>query len=229
MTPVELAPVAPTPLWPMYRALVGTGLACALLIVGVYEATRPAIRRNRIEARRGAVLDVLPDAVESRAFRWSQAGSYAPVPDDSVGASLVFAGFDDAGTLVGVALEASGMGYQDVVRVLFGYSFEQQAIVGVRVLESRETPGLGDRVENDERWLENFESLTVELAAGGTALLHGIEFVKRGDKRDAWQIEGITGATITSRAIAEMLAASAAERIPRIAAHRADFAQEPGR
>ena len=39
----------------MYRALVGVGLLCGLLIVSVYEITRPVIARNRAEAlERGA-------------------------------------------------------------------------------------------------------------------------------------------------------------------------------
>ena len=49
--------------------------------------------------------------------------------------------------IVGLAVEAQGMGYQDVIRVIYGYSFEQDAIVGIRVLESKETPGLGDKIE----------------------------------------------------------------------------------
>ena len=63
-------------------------------------------------------------------------------------ANLVFAGYDDNDQLVGLAIEAQAMGYQDVIRLIYGYSFEAQAIIGIRVLESRETPGLGDRIEN---------------------------------------------------------------------------------
>ena len=36
------------------------------------------------------------------------------------------------------------MGYQDVIHVLWGYSITEEAIVGLKVLESRETPGLGE-------------------------------------------------------------------------------------
>ena len=48
----------------------------------------------------------------------------------------------------GSPIEAQGMGYQDVIRVLYGYSFADEAIIGIQVLESQETPGLGDRIEN---------------------------------------------------------------------------------
>ena len=36
--------------WPMYRALVGVGVACGLLIVSVYVLTLPVIARNEAEA-----------------------------------------------------------------------------------------------------------------------------------------------------------------------------------
>ena len=51
------------------------------------------------------------------------------------------------------------MGYQDVIRILlYGYSPEHQAIVGMRVLESRETPGLGDKIEKDPAFLARTSS-----------------------------------------------------------------------
>lgn len=154
-----------TPVWPMYRTLVSVGLVCGLLIVSAYELTRPIIQRNKIAARQAAVLQVLPGAHASRTFRVDEAGAVTPVPPESEGEGLVFAGFDAQRRLVGLAIEAQGMGYQDVVRVLYGYSFEQQAVIGFRVLESRDTPGLGDRVETDPAFLRNFECLDVSLGA----------------------------------------------------------------
>ena len=37
------------------------------------------------------------------------------------------------------------MGYQDVIVVFYGYSSADDAVIGIRVLESKETPGLGDQ------------------------------------------------------------------------------------
>lgn len=112
------------------------------------------------------------------------------------------------------------MGYADTIRVLYGVSLERQAIVGLAVLESRETPGLGDKIETDPAFRENFVALDVTPDPGGEGLAHPIAFVKHGEKSAAWQVDGITGATISSRAIAEMLDRSAAAWIPRLAAQR---------
>jgi electron transport complex protein RnfG len=219
----NLALPAPTPVWHLYRTLVGVAMVCGVLIVAAFDFTKPLIRRNKVEAKKQAVFLVLPGAAQVRTFRFGDGGGYAPVPDDSEGDGLAYAGFDAERRLVGVAVEVRGNGYQDEVRVLWGYSFEQQAIIGMRVLESRETPGLGDRVETDAGYLANFVKLDVALGADGSALAHPIEFVKQGQKQHPWQIDGITGATVTSKAIATMLSASTAAVVPRLQARRADF------
>ena len=220
-----VAPVAAAParVWPMYRAMVGVGLLCGLLIVGVFELTRPVIARNRAEALARAVFRVLPEARSSRAYRQGDDGGFVAHSEGVSREPVFHAGFDGQGRLVGVAIKAEGMGYQDVIEVLYGYAFERDAVVGLQVLASRETPGLGDKIEKDPAFLANFEALAVELSAGGDALAHPIEFVKPGAKRHPWQIDGITGATISSEAIARILGRSAARSIPNIRRNLADF------
>lgn len=204
---------APPPLWPMYRAVVGLGTGCALLIVTVYQLTAPIIVANRAEATRAAVFEVIPGAVASTPFVWD---GDAFVPEGE-GVERVHAGYDATGRLVGVAVEASGVGYQDVVRLLYGYAPAVDGIVGVEILESKETPGLGDKVSKDPAFLANFERLDVSLdAAGGIA--HPIESVKHGQKTQPWQVDAITGATVTSFAVGDILRESSLEWVPRMKA-----------
>jgi electron transport complex protein RnfG len=210
----------------MYRAMVGVGLLCGLLIVSVFLWTRPVIERNRAEALERAIFRVLPEARSSRGFRLAESGRFEAVESPDAGGPLAYAGYDEQRRLVGIALEASGMGYQDVIHVLYGYATSADAIIGLQVLESRETPGLGDKIETDPGFLENFAGLDVSLAADGTDLAHRIEFVKPGEKQHPWQIDGITGATISSTAIARILDQSAAWWIPRIHGRLDDFRGE---
>jgi electron transport complex protein RnfG len=207
----------------MYRAMVGVGVFCGLLIVGVFLATRPVIARNRAEALERAVFQVLPEARSSRTFRLSEAGSFEVSEGAGSPGEVVYAGYDESRRLVGIAVDARGMGYQDVIHLLYGYGLEQHAVIGIRVLESRETPGLGDKIESDPKFLENFERLDVRLVADGSAVAHPIEFVKPGQKEHAWQVDGITGATISSTAIADILSASTASWIPRIRGRLDEF------
>lgn len=204
------------PAWPMYRALVGVGLVCGLLIVTVFVLTGPVIARNEAAALQAAVFEVLPGAVSSASLVLTDDGGLRPAEDGDDPQAMVHAGFDARGELLGVAISAQGMGYQDVIRVLYGYSLRDQAIVGMRVLASKETPGLGDKIETDPAFLANFRALDVALAPDGQSLAHPISAVKSGAKTSPWQIDSITGATISSNAIANMLRHSTEYWLPRL-------------
>ena len=208
----------------LYRAMVGIGLLCGLSIVGVFQLTRPVIAQNKAEALERAVFEVLPGATATRTFlRGDDGFTPAAGGDEAVGVPQLYAGFDDDGALVGVALEAAGMGYADTVKVLYGYDLTRQAVIGFQVLETKETPGLGDKIEKDPVFLKNFEALDVSLSDDGSAVANPIEFVKPGQKQHPWQIDGITGATISSNAVAKMLGESTADWVPRVARHRDDL------
>ena len=213
----------------IYGAVLGVGVVCALAIVTVYEFTRPIILRNRLALTRRAVFEVLPGASAIRSFQFTPAMSIPePVSVEAPVGDVLYAGFDDQGELIGLAIEAHGMGYQDVIRLLYGYSFDQNAVIGIRVLESRETPGLGDRIEKNADFLGNFEQLDVSLNEQGDQVVNRIEFVKSGEKNAAWQIDGITGATISSRAVSDMLSESTSEWIPRLHGQQAAFSVGAG-
>ena len=205
---------APTPLARMYQALVGIGMLCALLIVGVYLTTGPRIHFNRAQALERAILQVLPGAVSRASLIMDGSGTLRPVVAGDPAADTVHAGFDRSGRLVGVAIPGAGMGYQDVIGVLIGYDPQREAIVGLRVLSSRETPGLGDKIETDPAFLANFDRLPVPLDASGQALRQAPTAVKQGEAREPWEIDGITGATISSQAIANILAQSCTHWLP---------------
>jgi electron transport complex protein RnfG len=209
--------------WQMYRAMVGIGVLCGLLIVTVFELTRPVIARNKAEALKRAIFQVLPDARSSVTYRINADDRFLVLEGEATGEGLVYAGYDEREQLVGLAVEAQGMGYQDVIRVIYGYSFDQEAIVGIRVLESKETPGLGDKIEKDPAFLENFKQLDVSLTGDGSAIAHPIAFTKHGEKEHPWQVDGITGATISSDAIANLLSKNTSYWVPRIRRNLDDF------
>ena len=198
----------------MYRALVGIGMLCGLMIAVVFDGTRPIIERNRAAALERAIFAVLPAATMRTTFTLDAAEGFAADADAT--ADRVHAGYDAEGALVGLAIEAAGMGYADTITVLYGYSPAEQAIIGFRVLSSKETPGLGDKIETDAAFLGNFVALDVRLDSTGQALRHPVETVKRGEKSAPWQIDGITGATISSQAIGKTLALSTDRWLPMI-------------
>jgi electron transport complex protein RnfG len=191
----------------MYRAIVGIGAMCALLIVTVYQTTADRIRENQERFLAAAVSQILPAAQTTVAVVQTEDGRLEEAVETP--ALPVFMGYNADGELVGAVVTAQGMGYQDNIRVLYAYSFELDAIVGFKVLDSKETPGLGDKIEKEPHFLANFEKLDATLTLDGDALLHPIVTVKQGQKLQPWQLDGITGATITSEAIGNILNDSA--------------------
>lgn len=202
----------PTSAWSMYRAIVGVGALCALLIVAVYQSTAARIRDNQDRFLAEAVAEVLPPARSTLAVRLADNGELVTTKETPE--LPVLLGFGAEDELVGAIVAAEGMGYQDNIRVLYAYSFELQAIIGFKVLASKETPGLGDRIEKEVHFLANFERLDASMLSDQTALLHPIVTVKQGEKTEPWQLDGITGATITSEAIGKILNDSANHWVP---------------
>ena len=214
--------------WPMYRALVGVGVLCAVAVVAAYEGTRPIIEANEAKARQAAVLRVVPGATRSVEYVALHDGTLSPrTPDTPSDSPVVYAALTDDGTVAGLAFEAHGMGYQDRIELLIGYRPDEATISGLVVTKSRETPGLGDRIETDPQFLANFEALDVALADDGSTLVHPIEAVGPGQREFPWQIDTISGATVSSKAVASITADAAARWIPRLAAHDVSGGEGP--
>jgi electron transport complex protein RnfG len=214
--------------WPLYRALVGVGVVCGLLIASAFVLTFSAIARNEAEALQQAVFKVLPGAVAKASFVLAADDHFRPAQEGDAPQQMVHAGYDADGALVGVAIEAQAVGYQDVIRILYGYAPQQQAIIGMQVLASKETPGLGDKIEKDPVFTANFRALDVSLDADDRTLRQPIEFVKSGTKTAPSQIDGITGATISSKAVAAMLRQSSAQWVPVVYRRQGDLVRAGG-
>lgn len=210
----------------MLKAMVGIGVMCALMIVLTYEGTLPIIKENRAEALEKAVFKVLPGTEKIQAFLLEENGHFIPHKGEKVEGQTVYAGYTNENELTGIAIEASGQGYADIIRILYGYDPAQEAVVGFYVLESKETPGLGDKIEKDENFLANFKALDVSLTEDKSALKNKVVPVKSGEKEHPWQVDGITGATISSRTIGNILGESTARWVPLVYGNLNDFKYE---
>ncbi len=204
--------------WAMFRTLCGVALFSGLIIVVVYQTTLPFIMENRRLATERAIFEVLPDATQRVTFSMEADGPRVIAEDEAV-LEKFYAGYDDDGNLVGVALEGAGQGYQDVIRLLFGYDPEQEQVIGMTVMEMRETPGLGDKIADDPRFLANFEALDVRMNEDRSGLLNPLVAVDQGDKEHPWEVDGITGATISAQAVTRIIRNNAEQHVPYILEH----------
>lgn len=204
----------------MLRAMVGIGAICGLLIVVTFEVTFSRIETLKEQALQQAIFNVIPGITETKPYSYQTSGFKVSEEAES---NVIYAGYDSQGELKGLAIEASGQGYADIIRILYGYDPVNQKVIGFYVLESKETPGLGDKIEKDPLFLSNFNQLDVALSQDMTGIEHEVVPVKHGAKENAWEVDGITGATISSRAIAKIINESANEWLPHIQMHKEDF------
>jgi electron transport complex protein RnfG len=169
------------------------GFFSGLIIVLAYHATRPAITAYQAEQLRASVFKVLPGVtrIQRQIIREGQL-----IAAEDPGSEAVYAGYDAGNRLVGYAIPAEGPGFQDTIRLLYGYLPGPRTVVGMEILDSRETPGLGDKIYKDAAFVANFQRLQIDPA---------ILAVKKGRKAAPNEIDAITGATISSKAVVRII------------------------
>ncbi len=215
-----IAPGQPTtPSAAMIRTLGLVATVCGILIVSTYQGTLEAVTANKKLALERAVFKVIPGATSVREFVVGTGGvqpAGASVPD---GAVKLYAAYDSAGGLKGLAAEGAAKGYADTVRVLYAYDPRKQAITGLGVVSMRETPGIGDKIHTDAAFLKNFEALDARLTEDMKSLANAIKVVKHGTKQNPWEIDAISGATVTSKAVGRGINDSARKLLPLLLPH----------
>lgn len=207
----------------MIRTLTLIATISGLLVVMVVEMTRPLIAENRRIAVERAIFQVIPAAVQWQEYRLSNEKLIAPdqlspnqLKDKADSGISIYAGFNQKGELAGIATEAAAQGYANTIRLLYGYNPECECITGIKILKSAETPGLGDKIFKDLNFIANFKALVARLNAEQSALENAIVTVKHGKKTEPWQIDAISGATVSSRAVGKALNTSAQYLLPRL-------------
>jgi len=178
--------------------LAAAGLIAGLALVTAYQKTLPLIEANKAAALERAVTEVVPGAKQMHGFVVEGQGLRAATKADK--GDRVYAGYDADGGFLGYAIVGAGPGFQDQIVLIYGYDPETKLTTGLKVLESRETPGLGDKIISDGKFLAQF---------GKLALDPPVVAVKNGAKTPN-QLDAITGATISSRAVVSIINKSAA-------------------
>ena len=201
--------------WPMYRAMVGIGLVCAIIIVAVFRMTATAIQHNKQQLLQQSIYQLFPQADSFIPFVLDEHGVAQRLTGNPETAQF-YAVYHQQNRLAGFAIQVQAMGYQDAFTLLYAYRPQPQMLDGYKILESRETPGLGSRIETDAAFVANFRQLPVPLNSDNSALRHPLVVVKKGQKQQPWQIDTISGATISSSALARAVAGSTAYWLPKL-------------
>ncbi len=184
---------------PSSLRLVGTlvvaGMLSGLVLAGVHQITAPRIEANKARALREAVFRVIPGSSGIRRLVLRDGRLVLVTEGEGPGEPAIHAAYDAGGTFLGWAISGDGPGFQDTIGVLYGYDPARRVVTGMHILESRETPGLGDKIYKDADFVANFDGLAIEPP---------IVVVKDGRDADN-EVDAITGATISSKAVVKII------------------------
>lgn len=212
-----LAPAAKPPpaTWKLVGVLAGGGAIAGLLLVVAWMGTIGPITAHKRQVLADGVREVLGLA-PSDPYEELWVEGDGLVKDRPAGAGdldRVWLGRRPDGSVVGWALLAEGSGYADRIRLIFGWDAKTKRLLALRVLENKETPGLGDKIGTAP-----YSSRFRDRAASPDAPLKGVKVDATPNAAD--EVDTITGATISSRAVIRIVNAALRRFGPALEAHR---------
>ncbi len=206
----------------MLITLGGIAMLSGLLVVLTWQLTLGPIQENQRIMIEKAIFQVIPGAQKKQTYVLSDDGLEL---FDSNKKKLkktdlkLYAAYNEKGQLKGIAAESVAQCYADMVRLLYGYDPQCECIRGFSIIKMAETPGLGDKILTDKNFLANFDALDARLSADKKALKNHIVTVKQGSKKNPWEIDAISGATITSNAVGKAINMGAEKLLPKLSVH----------
>jgi Na+-translocating ferredoxin:NAD+ oxidoreductase subunit G len=195
------------------------------LLAGAYQWTRPSILASAAEEKMRLIGDVLPARLYDNALL-TDTRSLGPTPELGLDDNSLVYRARKGGQPAALVLEAVAPdGYSGKIRLLIAISAEH-AVLGVRVIGHKETPGLGDYIEpkKDQEarrsktrpWIEQFNEQSF-------ATLPEREWKV---KKDGGRFSAHAGATVTPRAVVKAVA----KALKYVEANHAPlFSQEAGK
>jgi electron transport complex protein RnfG len=177
--------------WASGLILAGLAAVCTALVAITHTATAPRIAANA-QAYLEKSLEPVLQGVEYDG-NLSESTIYLSPPHGLPGNEDVpiYRVYADGSPVAALFVVKAMDGFAGPIRLLIGID-ANGVITGVRVLEHRETPGLGDLIDIDKsNWIEQFtgKSLVAPLPP-----LWAI-------KRDGGEFDQFTGASITPRSV----------------------------
>ncbi|MCK5652098.1 MAG: FMN-binding protein [Gemmatimonadetes bacterium] len=195
--PGDFPEVEETSSFRLIATLAVAGALAGALLVFVFLWAQPQILAYRAMVLRESIQEVLkgPDHYETLFLYEGSFTNALPAGVDSAGLDRIYRGYDAQGTPVGVAVSGAEPGFADLINVIFGYDPGTRELLAMKVLEHKETPGLGDKIVKDTVFVGGFEGavppiLGVKIGAGSG---------------DTSEVDMITGVTISSRTIIDII------------------------
>jgi electron transport complex protein RnfG len=167
----------------MVMVLTTVGVLSGGFLTTVGHLTKERIALNKQREIEKAITQVVP-------------GTYSNKPLYKEKKLTIYGGINEEGILLGYALQAIGVGFQDEITFMLGTNTELTRINSLTILEQKETPGLGAKITDKESFLQYWENkdCTQPLSLRKPAVSSPEELALS-------EINTITGATISSEAV----------------------------
>jgi electron transport complex protein RnfG len=180
------------------QSALKTGLTLALIaaICTALVATTFQLTKERIVANEKALLEQALQPALAGVFYdsgVSESRLVLPPPHGLPGteAAIIYRVFAEDKPVAALFAVTARDGFSGAIRILVGVDFDG-TVTGVRILQHRETPGLGDKIDASRSdWVFQFDghSLTNPAISGWAIRSDGGEF------------DQLTGASVTPRAV----------------------------
>lgn len=177
--------------------LGGFAIVAALVLGLTYSGTIDRINASLLAAERQALLDVvesLPEKNIALEDIIEIPTAYLELLGVEAGESIQIVRDKDNQVAAFIFPTVAPDGYSGDIRLMLGLS-PDGVITGVRTIEHRETPGLGDKVDiKKSDWILSFVGKSLTNPQGGWAVT-----------KDGGEFDAFTGATITPRAVVSQI------------------------
>ena len=179
-----------------FASVLLIGTAAIFLLIFVHGLWHERISRNRQEAALQPLLEAFPHALRTQ-VRLQQAGELDD--EDALGLRVAthfyrayFQNQNGDHQFIGWVIPAVARdGYGGDIALAIALN-QQAEVIGVQVLNHRETAGMGDRMERRHSdWLDTFNRHSLHTPTRGSWYV----------SKDGGAFDQMTGATITSRAV----------------------------
>ena len=164
---------------------------CTALVTATYQLTAERISANQRAFLEQSLEPALSGVIYDNSVIESKL--IIPVPHRLPGsdAAVVYRAYAEDRPAAALFVVTARDGYAGPIRLLIGISADG-VVTGVRVLEHRETPGLGDGIDlSRSDWVLQFDGRSmINPNIDGWAI-----------KRDGGQFDQLTGASVTPRAV----------------------------
>ena len=155
-------------------------ISCAFFLSLVNTSLARKIETNAQNRVKNAITKLAPKAVK--------------IDKINTASDIIYKLSEENNKLIGYAFIASGQGYQGKIKMLVVINSDLKSLVGIEIVGSLETPGLGAKIQGSA-FRDQFKDLDIKSS---------IECLKEEPSKKN-QIMAITGATVSSKAVVNIL------------------------